>query len=69
MFVSLSYDTADNYGQAFLNSTVVRLSVLNLFDEDPPSTMGNPTFRLFGYDATNASPLGRFISLELAKRF
>lgn len=66
---SLSYDTADNYGQDFLNSTVVRLSMLNLFDEDPPSTVGNPTFRLFGYDATNASPLGRFISLELAKRF
>ncbi|HEV2533565.1 TonB-dependent receptor [Phenylobacterium sp.] len=44
--------------------TSLALSVRNLFDEKPPfydSPAG------VGYDATNADPIGRFVSLRLAK--
>lgn len=42
------------------------LSVRNLFDDDPPFVnypMG------FGYDQSNAHPLGRFVALELTAKF
>jgi len=42
--------------------TRLALSVLNLFDEDPPFT-NNPVG--FGFDPSNASPIGRFMALEL----
>jgi iron complex outermembrane receptor protein len=44
----------------------VALNVLNAFDEDPPFA-NNPTG--FAFDAANASPLGRVISLELRQRW
>ena len=59
--MSLSYE--------LLNNIDLRLSVLNLFDRNPPSTPGAPQFGIFGYDATNASPLNRFIAFEVTKRF
>lgn len=66
--LSLSFDTGE-FGNSALSNTVLRLSVLNLFDEDPPAAPSNPDFGIFGYDPTNASPLGRFMSLELTKGF
>lgn len=42
------------------------LNVLNLFDDDPPF-VNNVTG--YAYDASNASPLGRVISLELRQRW
>lgn len=39
------------------------LSALNVLDEDPPQLSATP-FQL-GYDAENASPLGRFIAVNL----
>jgi iron complex outermembrane recepter protein len=67
--VSLSYDTEERFENSILNDTIIRVSALNVFDQDPPFTIGSPTFGIFGFDATNASPLGRFISVELTKRF
>ncbi|MEO1243751.1 MAG: TonB-dependent receptor [Pseudomonadota bacterium] len=67
--VSLSYDTRNDFGDSFLSNTVLRVSALNLFDEDPPSTPGAPDFEIFGFDPTNASPLNRFVAVELTKRF
>jgi len=67
--LSLTFDTKDNLGNGILRNTALRLSVINLFDQDPP---GLPLFAdigVDGYDPTNASPLGRFVSLELIKRF
>jgi outer membrane receptor protein involved in Fe transport len=42
------------------------LSVQNLFDADPPfvDQVGG-----YGYDAANADPLGRFVALQLIKRW
>lgn len=42
--------------------TRLSLSVLNLFDEDPPFA-NNPVG--FGFDPSNASAIGRFMALEL----
>jgi outer membrane receptor protein involved in Fe transport len=67
--VSLSYDSQEKSGQSILNNMGLRLSVQNLFDEDPPVTPGAPVFNIYGFDATNASPLGRIVSFELTKAF
>lgn len=68
--LSLMFDTRDNLarGGPFAN-TAVRLSVTNLFDRDPPTIPLFADIGVDGYDPTNASPLGRFVSLELIKRF
>lgn len=42
------------------------LNVTNAFDEDPPF-VNNPTG--YAFDASNASPLGRVVSLELRQRW
>ena len=52
-----------------LEDVSVSLNVLNLFDTPPPATPTNAGFRLAGYDPTNASPLGRFLAVELRKTF
>lgn len=67
--ISISYSTQERFDHAILNNTTVRLSVLNLFDEDPPATPSDPNFGIFGFDPTNASPLNRFAAVELSKAF
>ena len=67
--VTLSYDTREKYSNSALDNAVLRLSVRNLFDKDPPSTPSIPSLGIFGFDPTNASPLGRFTALEVTKRF
>lgn len=67
--LSLAYDTQDRMGSSVLNNTVFRLSVLNLFDQDPPAVPFDRINSISGYDATNSSPLGRFIAFEVTKRF
>ncbi|MFN7166774.1 MAG: TonB-dependent receptor domain-containing protein [Pannonibacter sp.] len=52
-----------------LRGTRIALSVTNLFDEDPPATPANGLFKIAGYDPANASPLGRFIAVEISKAF
>lgn len=46
--------------------TQVSLNVINAFDEDPPF-VNNPTG--YAFDASNASPLGRVVSIELRQRW
>ena len=67
--ISLAYDTQDHFDTSLLSNTVLRLSVRNLFDENPPSAPSFPSLEIFGFDPTNASPLNRFIAVELTKRF
>jgi iron complex outermembrane receptor protein len=45
----------------------VRLSLngQNLTDEDPPIVLNGAS----GWDSTNASPIGRFLSVEISKRW
>ncbi|MEX6634781.1 TonB-dependent receptor plug domain-containing protein [Hyphococcus lacteus] len=67
--LSTSYAFGESSVASVLGNAKIRLSVSNLFDQQPPSTLDAPTFSLFGYDPTNASPLGRFISVELSTSF
>lgn len=56
-------------GSSWINGTSVNLSVLNLFDKEPPAVPTLGAFNLPGFDPTNASPLGRFVAIELRKSF
>jgi iron complex outermembrane receptor protein len=49
----------------------ISLSAINLLDARPP-TVNSPLFPggvPFGFDAANASPIGRFLTLQLSKRW
>lgn len=49
----------------------ISLSAINVFDEQPPR-VNTPLFTggvQFGFDAANASPIGRFLTLQLSKRW
>jgi len=49
----------------------ISLSALNVFDEQPPK-VNTPLFTggvQFGFDAANASPIGRLLTLQLSKRW
>jgi iron complex outermembrane receptor protein len=63
--LQVGYEWQDAYAGSWLDGLRLSLSVLNLLDEDPPVLNAAP-FQL-GYDAENASPLGRFLSLSVRK--
>ena len=67
--LSLSYDFGDRASSNLLSNLLLRFSALNVLDNQPPRVPDNPGFGIFGYDPTNASPLGRVLSLELRKHF
>lgn len=67
--LNIAYDTSEQVSAGFLKDTVFRLSITNLFDENPPSAPGEPELGIFGYDPTNANALGRFVSLEVTKKW
>lgn len=60
--LTVAYSTDESAG--FLSDTRLALTTQNLLDEDPPFV---DTIGAVGYDATNASPLGRFFALQLTK--
>jgi iron complex outermembrane recepter protein len=64
--LQLSYQPSGLNGTWWSGMTIA-LSALNAFDEPPPAINAGP-FQL-GYDAENASPLGRFIALSAVKRW
>jgi hypothetical protein len=62
----INYDTS-NWG-SFFRGMGIRVASQNLFNRIPPVLRANSTFPLaIGYDSTNASPLGRFVSVTLRK--
>ena len=64
---TVSYTFEEQVG--WLDGAAASLSVTNLFDRNPPSAPSRGSFLISGFDPTNASPLGRFVALELRKRF
>ena len=62
----LGYSFDDTRGA--LSDVDLSLSVQNLFDRDPPfvASQGSPIAHP-GYDATNATPIGRFVALTATK--
>ena len=70
----LSYRVKKDDSSSWLAGTTVAFSVQNIFDQKPPYVAPYPGNYLTGvmpapYDPTNASPIGRFISLKLTKDF
>lgn len=63
--LQVGYEWQDAYAGSWLDGLRLSLSVLNLLDKDPPAVDAAP-FQL-GYDAENADPLGRFLSLSVRK--
>jgi len=54
----------------WLSGSRASLSVRNLFDKDPPFVQYLASnFPGANYDSTNASPLGRFLSLQVGKKW
>lgn len=68
--LTLAYFTEKNSSVVGLTDTLISLSVRNLFDADPPFVNNERAFSGgFGYDPENASPLGRFLSFKLTKKW
>jgi iron complex outermembrane receptor protein len=68
--LSIRYEGWNESRNSLLRGVSVALNVQNLFDSDPPRITATPQgVDNWGYDAANADPLGRFISLEIAKRW
>jgi outer membrane receptor protein involved in Fe transport len=67
--LQLSYQTSADTG--FASGLTMALNVNNITDEEPPfvDVDFNTASVNAGYDPTNASPLGRVISVQLAKRW
>jgi iron complex outermembrane recepter protein len=51
----------------WLSGVRTAIAVRNVFDEDPPYTEADSFRTGFHYDSLNASPLGRFVSVQFAK--
>ena len=63
--LTFRYNTGELYGD-WLNNTVLSVNVLNLLNQDPPFVANSTGLN---FDATNASALGRFISIGLSKQW
>lgn len=59
----------DPSGHSWLKGVQTTLSVTNLFDKAPPATPTLGANLVSGYDPANASPVGRFVAVELRKAF
>jgi len=68
--LSVSY-TVDGADADWLRNTRIAVSATNVLDRKPPTVDGITTVSVLpiGYDAANASPVGRYLALELRKRF
>lgn len=63
--LTLRFDASEITTNKYLDGFRATLGVDNVFDTDPPF-FGSSVFGL-GFDATNADPLGRFVSLRLSQ--
>jgi iron complex outermembrane recepter protein len=70
MDASVALHTGET-SSAFLRNFTIRLSAQNLFDRNPPfvASTGSASVFSVGYDAANANPIGRYVSIEVTKRF
>ena len=59
----------ESSGDGILGRFGAALSAQNLLDRDPPYVLFESGYPGLNYDSTNASPLGRFVSLKLTKSF
>lgn len=67
--LNIAYDTSEKTSSGLLKDTIFRLSVINLFNQRPPQTPSDPNRAVFEFDPINASPLQRFMSFEITKKW
>ncbi len=68
--VDLNLGYRPDGGRGWLVDTQCNLGVNNLFDQSPPFVNQFDSYGgIFGYDATNASLIGRQVSLQIVKRW
>lgn len=68
--LGLAYETDSSSAPAWLRGTRIALAVDNLFDRDPPRLLPDPGSTTgLGYDPVNASGRGRFVSLQLRRKW
>lgn len=65
--VTLRYDPPRSADRSVLDGFTATLGISNLLDNDPPVFLNN--FLGLGFDGVNASPVGRFVSLRVSKRW
>jgi iron complex outermembrane receptor protein len=70
LYLAYATDRAANW----LNDVTIALSVTNLTDEEPPfvdipAAITLPNENVLPFDAANASALGRFVALQITKRW
>ncbi|MES2262619.1 MAG: TonB-dependent receptor [Pseudomonadota bacterium] len=65
--LTLGYDTGKSFADSLLSNVRVSLSVQNLFDRAPPVVLSSASS--FAFDSQNANPLGRVVTLSVAKGF
>jgi outer membrane receptor protein involved in Fe transport len=63
----LAYQFDAGAESAILRNFEIALAAENFTDEEPPAVTSNNPFSNFGYDPTNATPRGRFVTLSLRK--
>jgi outer membrane receptor protein involved in Fe transport len=68
--MQVSYNFTERDSNRWLDGVRLFASVQNIFDEDPPFVAASSNFGFtFGYDPTNADPLGRFFAFGLSKEW
>jgi len=65
---SVRFDLAEIIGSPVFSNSSASFSVMNIFNQDPPS-LGDSPVRGVVYDSANADPRGRSIGLLLTKKF
>jgi len=67
--LNFQWDLDETFNDGLLQDSEIAVTVQNVFDEEPPfvERVGASTPAFF--DGNNASPLGRFIALQLKKKF
>ncbi len=63
----VAYDFTSRFSSGFLSGVTIAANVQNLLDEDPPRVVFLDQLGDMGFDPTNASAFGRFVSVEIVK--
>lgn len=65
----MTVDLTLTYNAPWFAGARFTLSAINVFDEDPPFVASPIAQVAYGFDATNASALGRFVSLAVSQKW
>jgi iron complex outermembrane receptor protein len=67
--MSLGYDTGDEISVPVLRNILLTVNVSNLFDTDPPFVLNAAASNPVLFDPMNASPIGRVVTIKVAKQW